>query len=89
MKKSEFQKLVYNRINSELSECARKYLAGLRLSSEIGAALSKMDENKRISKTLVKYFNQLVDDLKNTSSKNMATPCLLCASDKLKPIDQQ
>lgn len=51
--------------------------------------LAGLKAEQKVSKTLVKYFDQLLEDLKNVSKKNLSTPCSLCEVDKLKPIEQQ
>lgn len=92
MNRSEFKKYAVGKIASAFPELA-KYKGIVNIESEIRSAIKApiiaSQEDQKISRSLLNHFDKLIDDLKNTSSKKLLTPCGLCESEYLKPLDQQ
>lgn len=89
MKRLEFIVHIENQIDSAFPQWAKKNALYVDSFYYWSSAVSGLQAGQKVSKTLVKYFDKLVEDLKNTSKKNLSTPCALCDVDLLKPIEQQ
>lgn len=93
MKRSEFHKHITQSVLKALPELS-KSKGYLNINSELGNAINvpilKNPENDpKISRSLINHFDKLIELLKNTSNKKLSTPCALCGSEYLKPLDQQ
>lgn len=93
MKKTEFHKYIVAKVTKEFPEVT-KHLGIMTVSSDLSRSLGispimKPEQDLKVSKSLINHFDKLVDHLKKTSNKKMYTPCLLCGSEYLKPIDQK
>lgn len=89
MKRKDFVEHIKNQICSAFPEWAKANAFSVESYYYWSWNIIKIKESQRVSKTLVKYFDKLVEDLKNTSKKNLSTPCSLCEVEKLSPVEQQ
>lgn len=89
MDRFEFIVHIENQIDSAFPQWAKKNALYVDSFYYWSSAVSGLQTGQKVSKTLVKYFDQLVEDLKNTSKKNLSTPCALCEVEELRPIEQQ